>query len=371
MSQISSNDIRAAVASGILSEAQAAKLEILAEERLGYRQHMVSEDEPFELFRGFSEIFVTVGLVILFSGLLAMLAPLYMLGSITALPVAAACLAWLGAEYFTRRRRMALPSSFLSIAFGVSILILSALSQNLEGAVLSAAVFEPMRDALPFRILTVFGIAFGAMLLWYLRFRIPFAMLVIGLMGLGIVFSIASFFDERLLENISNPIKMLFDLGGSSNAAFATLVFGALAFIAGMVFDMRDPHRISRLSRAAFWLHVLAAPAIVNTMAFTTWSMEGTAGPLLTAATLLIFTLLAIVIDRRSFLTAGLIYFAFLLRSVLDTDSSAWNTVYTLLVLGASVTLIGTFWTQVRALLMRVLPNFPLKHRLPPYSEAL
>lgn len=371
MAEITSEDIRAAVASGVLSEAQAARLEILAEQRHGYRAHMQDEDEPFELFRGFSEIFVTVGLVILFAGLLAMLGPLYALGSVTLLPVAAAVLAWISAEYFTRRRRMALPSSFLSIAFGLATLILSALSQNLEGAIISAAVFEPQREALPLRALTVFAIALAAMIVWYLRFRIPFSMLVMGIAGLGVVFSIASFFDPSLLLNLRNPIKMLFDLGDSSNAALATLAFGTLAFLIAMMFDMRDPHRVSRISRSAFWLHVLAAPAIVNTMAFTTWSLGGQQGLILTAATLFVFTLLAIIIDRRSFLTAGLIYFAFLLNRVIVADSSVWATIYTLLILGASVTFIGTFWTQIRATLMRILPNFPLKNRLPPYAEAL
>jgi len=354
MTQIASEDIRAAVASGVISEAQAAKLEILAEARHGYRAHMTDEDEPFELFRGFSEIFVTVGLVILFAGMLAMLVPLYALGSITILPVVAAGLAWLGAEYFTRRRRMALPSSFLSIAFGVSILILSGLSQNIEAAALSAVVFEPQRELLPQRILMVFALALVGMIIWYLRFRIPFSMLVMGIMGLGVVFSLASFFDPSLLNNITSPVAMLFDLGGNSNAALATLAFGTLTFVIAMGFE-----------------HVLAAPAIVNTMAFTTWSLGGQMGLILTALTLAIFTLLAIIIDRRSFLTAGLIYFAFVLNSVVDGGSSTWTSIYTLLVLGGAVTLVGTFWTQIRTGLMKALPNFPLKRRLPPYAEAL
>lgn len=371
MPEINSDDIRAAVASGVINESQATKLEILAESRHGYRDHMSNDDEPFELFRGFSEIFVTVGLAILFAGLSAMLIPLYALGSITILPVFAACLAWLAAEYFTRKRRMALPSAFLSIAFGVSVLILSALSQNIEGAILTAAIFEPRREALPLQALSVFGLAFLGTIIWYVRFRIPFAMLIMGLMGLGIVFAAASFFDPALLFNLNDPIKMLFDLGDNSNAALATLAFGSIAFLIAMFFDMRDPHRISRISRSAFWLHVLAAPAIVNTLAFTTWSMGGQTGLLLTGATLFVFTLLAIIIDRRSFLTAGLIYFAFILNSVVETSSDGWTSIYTLLILGTCVTLTGTFWTQIRTLIMRILPNFPLKHRLPPYAEAL
>ena len=36
---------------------------------------MPAEDEPFEFFRGFSEIFISIGLVILLSGITALLAP--------------------------------------------------------------------------------------------------------------------------------------------------------------------------------------------------------------------------------------------------------------------------------------------------------
>ncbi|HMO09865.1 MAG TPA: hypothetical protein PKD10_19805, partial [Paracoccaceae bacterium] len=44
-----------------------------------------------------------------------------------------------------------------------------------------------------------------------------------------------------------------------------------------------------------------------------------------------------------------------------------------LLALGAFITALGTFWVQLRAGLMRALPDFPGKRRLPPYDgpEAL
>jgi len=62
-------DLRAAVAAGILGEAQAASLQALVNDRSGKRATLPSEDEPFEFFRGFSEIFISIGLVILMTGL--------------------------------------------------------------------------------------------------------------------------------------------------------------------------------------------------------------------------------------------------------------------------------------------------------------
>jgi hypothetical protein len=41
---------------------------VLAEERAGVRTHMTGLDEPFELFKGFNEIFIVVGLTILYLG---------------------------------------------------------------------------------------------------------------------------------------------------------------------------------------------------------------------------------------------------------------------------------------------------------------
>ena len=58
------DDLRAAVAAGILTEAQAAGLMALAQGRAGQRAHMAADDEPFEFFRGFSEIFIALGLKI-------------------------------------------------------------------------------------------------------------------------------------------------------------------------------------------------------------------------------------------------------------------------------------------------------------------
>ena len=62
------DDLRAAVAAGIMTEAQAASLASLADARRGARENLAAGDEPFELFKGFNEIFIVVGLGILAAG---------------------------------------------------------------------------------------------------------------------------------------------------------------------------------------------------------------------------------------------------------------------------------------------------------------
>ena len=83
---------------------------------------MPTEDEPFEFFRGtFSEIFISIGLVILLSGVAAMLAWFGGLALMTAVPLACAAIAWWWATYFTLKRRMTLPSMVLASAYGVGL----------------------------------------------------------------------------------------------------------------------------------------------------------------------------------------------------------------------------------------------------------
>ncbi len=57
------DDLRAAVSAGLITEIQAASLSKLADERRGYRAASAQIDEPFELLKGFNEIFIVVGLL--------------------------------------------------------------------------------------------------------------------------------------------------------------------------------------------------------------------------------------------------------------------------------------------------------------------
>ena len=115
---VSRDDLRAAVASGVLDEIQASKLMILSDQRQGYRANMIGDDEPFELFKGFAEIFVTVGLGLLMAGLLSLSA---LLGDVMIVPVVALIMSWVLALYFTKKRRMSLPSIALCVSFALSL----------------------------------------------------------------------------------------------------------------------------------------------------------------------------------------------------------------------------------------------------------
>ena len=128
-----------------------------------------------------------------------------------------------------------------------------------------------------------------------------------------------------------------------------------------MAFDLSDPHRVTRRAANGFWLHLLAAPMLVNTVALTLLDRGTPAAQALLIAFLALVALVAIVIDRRSFLVSGVGYSVALAGTVFGGAGSA----LTVLALGAVLLLLGAFWDRIRAALLRPLaPVLPL-HRLP------
>lgn len=347
-------DLRAAVAAGILTEAQAASLTALAHNRQGRRAALPAEDEPFEFFRGFSEIFISIGLVILLSGVAALLTVFGGFALLTLVPLATAGIAWWWAGYFTLKRRMTLPSMVLATAYGTGIVIFAF-------SLLARSGFDDRAIAI-----AGFSLSAAAMVLWYRHFRLPFSAFLAGGAILGAVYSLTASASHLVGLVGAGGYRALFDLGESPAFATATLVFGIGAFLVGMWFDTRDPHRLGRHSATAFWCHLLAAPALVNTVAMTLLNGGGIG---FLAIALALVTLLALVIDRRSFLTAAIAYIAIVIGWVMgEGGGTSW--IFVLLLLGAFITAIGTWWVQLRAVVMRALPDFPGKSSLPPYGST-
>ena len=353
-------DLRAAVAAGILTEAQAASVTSLANDRAGKRAAMPSEDEPFEFFRGFSEIFVSIGLVILLAGIALMLGWFGGFAILSLLPLISAGICWWWAGYFTLKRRMNLPSMVLATAFGGGI--------YLSAVTILGQANVPLRTT----VVGAFVLAAVGMAVWYRRFRLPFSAFVLGLFALGAIYTMTASLDALggFVSGSRNGLDGLFDLRESPQFAFATLGFGIACFLVGMWFDTRDPHRLGRHAATAFWLHLLAAPALVNTVALTLYNTGGTAGIGLLIVALGIITVLALVIDRRSFLTAAIVYIALVISWIVGDGDNFGSWTFILIALGGLITAIGTWWVPLRAVVMRMLPDFPGKSRLPPYGST-
>lgn len=351
---INNDDLKAAVSAGIVSEQQAASLISLSNSRSGARENLAVGDEPFELFKGFNEIFIVIGLVILAIGW-STVAGIAYADSINnpqqaAIPFGAAgtVVIWLLSEYFIRRRRMVAPAIALSILFALNAAF-SLTAYFAQPFMVAQEDFSSL--PLPFAIGTF------ALLIYWFRFRVPFAMAMIAV-GLFIVAILIA----ASQSGTPSSFEDLFLLSAGGPFAWITLALGVGVFVVAMTFDMSDPHRVTRRSANAFWLHVVAAPALVNTLALSLLSTQAASSNVMLALVLFLFALIAIIIDRRSFLIAAIGYVVALATTVFGGEGAAT----TILILGIVLLLLGAFWERIRARLLRILPGFIPLHRLPP-----
>jgi len=351
---ISQDDLRAAVGSGLLSEAQAASLQALAHSRNGAREGLREGDEPFELFKGFNEIFIVIGLIILASGWIAFTG-LSLVGQIGGFQDKIIWSALLGAgilwglsEYFIRRRRMVAPAIALSILFAGN-----------AGSGLGSFFAEPFMIAQQdYTSLSLpLGFTTASVLIFWFRFKVPFAMALIALGGFTHALLLAG-----LQAGAPEQFSDLFLLSANGPFALVTLALGLVVFAIAMWFDLSDPHRVTRRSAQGFWLHVVAAPALVNTLALSLMNQETAAADILLLGVLALFALVAIVIDRRSFLIAAIGYIVTLASTVFDGEGTA----VTVLALGVFLVALGAFWTRIRAALLSLFSGILPIHRLPP-----
>jgi hypothetical protein len=351
---IDRDDLRASVGAGLLTEGQAAALTALADARKGARESVAPGDEPFELFRGFNEIFIVVGLAILATGWIGVVS-FFVAGHIQLAreifvfaSIAGAVVLWLLSEYFIRRRRMIAPAIALSILFAANAAFGFA-------AAFSEIIMVAQGDnsSLPFPMV----LATIALLLCWLRFRVPFALAIVAIAAFGIAIMIAG-----NAHGTPRTSRDLFLLSADGPFAVITLVLGVIVFTAAMAFDMSDPHRVTRRAANGFWLHLVAAPALVNTVALSLLSSGTAAANALLAAVLLLFALIAIVIDRRSFLIAAIGYTVALTSTLFQREGAF----FTILGLGVVLLILGAYWERIRALLLSMLPDFIPRDRLPP-----
>ncbi len=352
MSDITRDDVRAAVGAGMMSEAQAASLIALAQSRSGVRQHMSGLDEPFELFRGFNEIFIVVGLVILFAGWLGLtgfsIAATSSSGYLLTGLYAFICMGvTIGlARYFTLTRRMVAPSIALSVFFA-------------QGAgQLGMAIGWAIGGQLPMTITIASATAVLLLCVYYLYFRVPFTMALIA----GGTF-LTAFAAVTIGGTFPQDPNEIFLLTAEGPFAILTMVLGLVGLAVALRFDISDPHRITRRAASGFWLHVIAAPAIVNTVALTLFTVGTLSAQLLLVGFVNAMAIFAIVIDRRSFLVSGVGYIVALSITVMEDQAFI-----AVLLLGLVLIFLGAKWEAIRRGLMNRMPGFPGKTRLPPWE---
>ncbi len=359
---IAEQDLQAAVAEGIIDQAQAVRIAHLARLRLAAQastpprlgdsvtaeagRAIDPDDERFRLIGGFNDVFVAIGVGLLAGALLGLSR---VVGFGDAFSAVALLSAWGLSEVFARRMRLALPSILLAAMFCASAALLVAqltadrgLPSILYGGWVPAAV------------------AFSAAaLLHHWRFRVPVDMALMAIGGIGVLLALISAIAPALAQDYLNLIL---------------LFCGLSVFALALRLDMRDPRRLTRRSDAAFWLHLLSAGLIVHPV-FR--GMVSSAGDFGTAKSLIILGIfaalgvIALVIDRRALLVSALSYAGIAVAYLISQSvSTTLSLPLALLGLAVLVLALSAGWRALRRALVPVLPLGRWRDRLPPIEAT-
>ncbi|HEX9946845.1 MAG TPA: hypothetical protein VGA98_04820, partial [Allosphingosinicella sp.] len=260
--------------------------------------------------------------------------------------------AWGLAEFFTRKRRMALPSILLLLAFTGGVLLTAV-----AALVLAVGVpeFENNDRAVALVIAASAAVAAGATWLHWRRFRVPITVAV----GAATVVGVAL----ALIASVVGAVPAL-----EKFILASALVLGLGVFLFAMWWDSSDRARETRRSDVAFWLHLLSAPLIVHPIFSLLGLADGDATVGQALAVLGVYVLLgitALAIDRRALLVSALAYVLFALISLFrDFGAVELNIALSAFVIGSGLLLLSAFWHGVRRSVVRPLPP-ALQARLP------
>jgi len=328
----SEEDLTSAVAAGVLTEDAVQALRAHVAQR---QASSAVDEEHFRLVTGFNDIFVVIACVLLLASLAGIgssVAP-YVGG------VAVAAAAWLLSEFFTRKRRMALPSIVLLLAF--------------VGAVLAAG-FLLLPGQSPETFAVASAVAAVAAWLHWRRFHVPITIAA----GAAAIVGCALALLLWVAPEAKNWLNALM------------FVAGVVVFAVAMRWDATDTLRQTRRSDVAFWLHLLAAPLLVHPI-FTVLGVTGghaDVGQALAVVALYVgIALVSLAVDRRALMVSALTYVLFAFSALLKQFGVvSLSFAITAFAIGASLLLLSAFWHPVRAYVLGFFPP-GLQQRVAPF----
>lgn len=349
----SDSDLESAVAAGALSPQEAQRFrDYIARDR----STPAVDEEHFRLLTGFNDIFVAIAAIILLVAVAWMgneIPPRIDIDGpspFAGLLVAGA--AWGLAEFFTRKRRMALPSILLLLAFVGGIFAASFLT-----IVLSVGEEAIRNDERGMALIASASAAItaGAAWLHWKRFRVPITVAAgaaaVTALVLGLIASAVG--DTESLRDILLGFGLLLGIG---------------VFLFAMWWDASDPRRQTRRSDVAFWLHLLAAPLIVHPIFSLLGLTDGDASTVEAIVVVLVyvaFGITALAIDRRALLVSALAYVLWALTDLFERYGAVeLSFAMTAFVIGSALLLLSAFWHTARRGVVNTLPE-TLRSKLP------
>jgi len=331
-------ELQSAVAAGAISREAA---QALRDHANGMRNAPVADEEHFRLITGFNDIFVTIAAVLLLVACAGIGGA--MAAGAGGLLVAGA--AWMMAEFFTRKRRMALPSIVLLLAFVGGVIAIPIEIIDSTNPRFSDQVSALIGAAIAL-------LAGGAALLHWRRFMVPITVAA-GTAALA----------ATAVALIMAAIQPLVGRGGMENVLL-WLLFGAgmVVFGIAMRWDMSDRARETRRSDVAFWLHLLAAPMIAHPLFHALGVTDGqNIGALAALGVVVIYVLLGLValaVDRRALLVSALAYVLTAMTLLFRNFGAVeLNVALTGLVIGSALLSLSAFWGPIRRAVVQPLPD--------------
>jgi MFS family permease len=341
----SDNDLeRAVVAGAITSEAAGALRSFMA----GQTSAPVADEEQFRLLTGFNDIFVAIASVLLLVALGWIgyeIGPRIPDGPSFTSGLLVATAAWGLAEFFTRKRRMALPSILLLLAFVGAVLFTGlALFMQIIG---EQAIDDDERVA-ALLFAAAAAIAAGATWAHWRRFRVPIT-IAAGAAAVGGV----------VLALVASVLGDGWEQGDRMLAAAFVLGLGVFAF--AMWWDASDRERLTRRADVAFWLHLLAAPLLVHPVFHALGVLDNdvaVGSAVLVVLLYIALALVALAIDRRALMVSALAYVLYALSALFrELGAVGLNVALTALVIGSALLLLSAFWHSARAVVVGWLPE--------------
>jgi uncharacterized membrane protein YfcA len=328
----SESDIDGAVTAGVLTPAAATAFRAHV---AALRQSPAVDEEQFRLLTGFNDIFVSIAILLLLvavSWIGVAIAP-----SVGAILVAAT--SWGLAEYFTRQRRMALPSIVLLIAFLTGIaLALWLLSIGDDSARVERLGANGNEQAMVLSLTAAMVSALTAFAAWlhWRRFMVPITVAASAVAIVGIVMSVVL----GIMPALRSAVFPL------------VLVAGLAMFAFAMRWDISDRARVTRRSDVAFWLHLAAAPMIAHALFNLLGVFDGTmtvGRAVMVLALYIGFALVALAIDRRALLVSSLVYVLYALSALFKQAGAVeLSAAFTAFIIGSALLLLSAFWHPMR-----------------------
>ncbi len=338
---IDERDLDAAVVAGVLDGVTRDRLVAFARDHR--RGAAGPDEEQFRLLTGFNDIFVTIAIGLVLWAVAVLVG--FVSPALAAVAIAAA--SWGLAEYFTRQRRMALPSIVLLLAFVGAVFACGTIL--LTGVV---GIQTQAGEGVPPGLVAAATLGAVAAYAHWQRFMVPITVAA----GTGAV-AVMAIAGAAIATH-----------GNRDAVLAATAVAGCGVFAVAMWFDTSDRARVTRRTDVAFWLHLLAAPLIVHPVFSLAGLLDRTPAHAAAAIVIVVYaalTLLALAIDRRALLVSALGYVIYATQALIGRgDNVTTSFGVTALVIGLFLVLLSAAWRPIRARVVATLPG-TIASRLP------